>query len=438
MASLPDIHISRKDEALEAFFNEERVPVRLGKEMALVTGAWGEEFDNARLVSEFVDSFPDEAERARARDMIANTGIAKRHHTWPPLLPRLEHLDIINEQQVRVGATITQESIEANGWDRGDVELLVVVNSAPLVGDFARQVAYEAGLAHAQTRLYSMACNGAIAAVHDIIRTGGVERAVVTAVEGLSPGINLNPGEVDIVSATIFGNGCSSLAFSPVESVTLLAGRTVIVPDETPTQSGKVGVIRMPISLRPAWPEKEEQSPLPEWYVLPDGAEGLFAYGPEKVVMKMPETDTDYIEMEAVAARFFSREVSRVTCDFLNEYYGGELSHRYYPARSPYEHHRDRLTRPETLFVVAHQANEGILILTGKMANRNLRETGPELIVPWILDKVGKGNTSADTILGAWGQFERENQIPKGTPILIMGFGAGGSVTPMLIVVNEA
>jgi 3-oxoacyl-[acyl-carrier-protein] synthase III len=72
------------------------------------------------------------------------------------------------------------------------------------------------------------------------------------------------------------------------------------------------------------------------------------------------------------------------------------------------------------------------------MANRNLRETGPELIVPWILDKVGKGNTSADTILGAWGQFERENQIPKGTPILIMGFGAGGSVTPMLIVVNEA
>jgi 3-oxoacyl-[acyl-carrier-protein] synthase III len=438
MASSTDIHISGQYKDFEAFFSEERVPIRLGKEMVLITGAWGEEFDNARLISELVDGLPDEAERERARDMIANTGIAKRHHTWPPLLPRLEHLDIINEQQIRVGAAITQESIEANGWDKGDVELLVVVNSAPLVGDFARQVAYEAGLAHAQTRLYSMACNGASAAVHDILRTDGVERAVVTVVEGLSPGINLNPGEVDIVSATIFGNGCSSLAFSPVESMTLLAGKTVIVPDETPTQSGKVGVIRMPISLRPAWPEKEEQSPLPEWYVLPDGAEGLFAYGPEKVVMRMPETDTDYIEMEGVSARFFSREVSRVTCDFLNEYYDGELPHQYYPARSPYRHHRDRLTRPETLFVVAHQPNEGILVLTGKIANRKLSPAGPELIIPWVLDKVGKGNTSADTILGTWGQFGRENQIPKGTPILIMGFGAGGSVTPLLIVVNEA
>lgn len=438
MASSLGIHISGKDEAFEAFFDEERVPVRLGKEMVLVTGAWGKEFDNARLVSEFVDSFPDEADKERARKMIANTGIAKRHHNWQPHLSRLEHADIINEQHVRVGAAITQESIEANGWDKGDVEFLVVVNSAPLVEDFAQQVAYEAGLARAQTKLYSMACNGAIAAVHDILRTDGVERVVVTAVEGLSPGVNLNPGEVDIVSATIFGNGCSSLAFSPVESVTLLAGRTVIVPDKTPTQSGKVGVIRMPTNLLLTWPKKEKQSPLPEWYVLPDGAEGLFAYSPEKVVMRMPETDSNYIEMEGVAARFFSREVSRVTCDFLNEYYDGELPHQYYPTGSPYKYRRDRLARPETLFVIAHQPNEGILILTGKMANRKLRPAGPELIIPWVLDKVGKGNTSADTILGAWGQFEREDQIPKGTPILIMGFGAGGSVTPMLIVVNEA
>jgi 3-oxoacyl-[acyl-carrier-protein] synthase III len=437
MISSPDIHISEKYGAFEAFLNEERVPVCLGKEMALVTGAWGEEFDNARLISVFVDSLPDESEREQARRMIANTGIAKRHHNWPLLLSRLEDADIINEQQVRVGAAITQESIEANGWDKGDVEFLVVVNSAPLSEDFAQQVAYEAGLAHAQTKLYSMACNGAIAAVHDILRTDAVERAVVTTVEGLSPGVNLNPGEVDIVSATIFGNGCSSLAFSPVESVTLLAGRTVIVPDETPTQSGKVGVIRMPRSLLLAWPEKEEQSPLPEWYVLPDEAEGRFAYGPEKVMMKMPETDSDYIEMEGVAARFFSREASRVTCDFLNEYYDGELPHQYYPTGSPYEHY-SRLARPETLFVISHQPNEGILILTGKMANRKLRPAGPELIIPWVLDKVGKGNTSSDTILGAWGQFEREDQIPKGTPILIMGFGAGGSVTPMLIVVNEA
>ena len=198
-----------------------------------------------------------------------------------------------------------------------------------MVDDFAQQVADAAGLAHAQTKLYSMACNGAIAAVHDILRTDGIERAVVTSVEGLSPGVNLKPGEVDIVSATIFGNGCSSLAFSPVESMTLLAGKTVIVLDETPTQSGKVGVIRMPSNLVLVWPE--EQSPLPEWYVVPDEAEGLFAYSTETVVMRMPGTDSDHIEMEGVAARFFSREVSRVTCDFLNEYYDGELPHRYYP-----------------------------------------------------------------------------------------------------------
>lgn len=141
--------------------------VSLGREMVVAYQPFGVAIDTDQYIDKFVGDHPD---RGAIITTIKNTGITRRHHNLPPL-SRREHGDIINRQQVKVGAQVTRAAIEANGWqDR--IDLLIVSTSAPLVDDFAEQVAERAGLSGVETRLYCLACNGAIAAMHDILQSG--------------------------------------------------------------------------------------------------------------------------------------------------------------------------------------------------------------------------------------------------------------------------
>jgi len=273
-----------------------------------------------------------------------------------------------------------------------------------------------------------MACNGVGAALLDALKTEGLKngRVVITAVEGLSTGLNFESQKLkDIMANSIFGNGCSSLAFSPGKSIELLAGMTVIIPDREKVKGVKegVGVIRMPNRYEPPWPEKELEPP--PWYELREGAEGVFAYGRKIVTMKMPETEADFMEMYGIpTGLFFGKEVPRVTMVVVGEYYLGEYYQTY---------HQD------IKFCLSHQPSKVVLVHTGKKLNIQLvSKNYPEMAIPWVLNRVRKGNTSADTILGAWGQLEKDKEIPKGEPFLIMSFGAGASFTPMIVIVHPA
>lgn len=390
---------------IQPFLLKEKV--RLGKDMVVVYGVWGREFDNEQLMN-FVKDRP-EKEQKLIDDMIKGTGITKRHHTWPPR-SRKRHSSLINEEQVTVGAKVTREALAANGWDK--VDLLIVTASAPLSDDFAEQIAERAGLANAETKLYCLACDGAIAALHDVLRTDELKesRVGITAVEGLSSGVNFNPGEVDITCAAIFSNGAASFAFSP-KNIELLAGKTVIVPDE-------YGVIRMPKTY--SLPGPEERLAPPPWYELEPGAEEKFAFTPNRVMMEIPEADSDYVQMDGFrTAKFFARVVPPMIRSLLEEYY------------------QDRLSRLKTMLGVFHQPSAGVLGLANKGIRRILKNAGlPELNVPWVLDRVGMGNVSSATTPLTWAQLKKEGRIPKGEPFNITGFGVGASLTSMVVRVN--
>lgn len=384
------------------FFSLKEV-VPLGKEMVVVYGAWGEPIDNKQLMELTKD--PSQ------REMIEGTGITIRHHTLPP---RSKEKDgsIIAEEQIEVGAKLTREALAVNGWGKAD--LLIVAVSAPPCDDFVEQIAERAGLADVKATLYCLACNGAIAALHDVLRADELKnsRAVITAVEGLSAGINLNQGEVDIAGATIFGNGAASLAFSPEKSIKLITGKTVIVPDVE-------GVIRGPKSYKLPWPEERLEPP--DWYELRPGADELFAFSSKKVVMKMPETDSDHVVMKGrETAKFFTRIVPPEVCAVLEEYYG--------------QH-----TQP-VIIGVFHQPSKIVLQLAGRHIGRGLAKMlhRPTLEIPWVLDKVEMGNVSSATTFAAWAQLKQANRLPRGEPFNITGFGVGASVTSMVVRVNES
>ena len=400
MAKSPE-YFTHKE--IQPFSVKERV--RLGKEMVVVYGVWGTEFDNEQLMK-FVKDRPEKEQRL-IDAMIKGTGITKRHHTWPPR-SRKEHSSLINEEQVVVGARVTREALAANGWDK--VDLLIVTASAPLSDDFAEQIADRAGLADVETRLYCLACDGAIAALHDVLRTLRDGRVAITAVEGLSSGVEFNP--VDITCATIFCNGAASLVFSP-KNIELLAGKTVIVPDN-------YGVIRMPRTYD--LPGPEERLEPPPWYELEPGAEEKFAFTPNKVMMEIPEADSDYAQMDGFrTAKFFARVVPPVVHSLLEEYY------------------QDGLSRLKTMLGVFHQPSAGVLGLANKRIEKMLKRANlPDLSIPWILDKIGMGNVSSATTPLTWAQLKQEGRIPKGEPFNITGFGVGASLTSMVVRVNES
>ncbi|NIT03960.1 hypothetical protein GTO10_03440, partial [Candidatus Saccharibacteria bacterium] len=121
---------------------------------------------------------------------------------------------------------------------RGRVDLLAVAFSRR-PGDyspkeFAQAVADKAGLEDAKVVPYCLACDGAVAAFHDILRMSDTEIAAVTSAEMLWQ--EMSGG--DLTSATIFGNGVASFVFSP-SGFRLFTGKTIIIPDQK-------GVIKVP------------------------------------------------------------------------------------------------------------------------------------------------------------------------------------------------
>lgn len=371
------------------------------KKITIAYGAWGEAVNNERLINQFTTE--------EDRKMIENTGITQRHHTLPPLarekgdplFPR-EEID----KQIRIGAELTCQALQANGWEKAD--LLVVTTSFPPCSDFPEQIAVQANLAGIPTKYYYLACNGAVAAWHDILRDEKWKEAqvVITAVEGLSIGVDF---EKDLTSAAIFGNGAASLAFSPQE-VTLLAGRTVIEPD---TQ----GVIKVPQAYKlPPVEERAPLSELPDWYEVKKEASKVFAFSEKGAMMLLPPSEDPYhSKMHPFrTTSFFARIVPPVVCSVLEEC-------------------RFKLG-------VFHQASEGILDLVRKRIEKGRVEIGkilqaksPQLDIPWVLNKVGMGNVSSATTLLALAQLVREGQLPKGEPFNLTGFGVGASITSMVV-----
>lgn len=380
-------------------------------EISVGYGAWGRPFGNEDLLNLVII---DEAGREDVLKMIDGTGIVRRFHDYPPLIRERSDPLFVEEfftqeeidRQTRIGARLTREALEANGWESAD--LLVVTGSFAPVEKFADRVAEEAGLHNAATKDYRLACNGAIAAWQDILRNDEWKKArvVITAVEGLSVGVDF----FDPTTAAIFGNGGSSLAFSP-QKIEFLGGKIVIHPD-------KEAVIRIPKTYD--LPPIDQRRTPPDYYELREGAGEVFAYAENSVVMMMAQpSDPDkpyYTQMNGVeTARFFKYLVSPVVVSVLKDY------HQRYgdPVKTSVFHQPSK--------VVIRHANREI----GKLLKRE--GLSDEVEIEWVLDKVGMSNVSSATTFLHLAQSIKEGKIRRGEPILVTGFGIGASATSMVI-----
>jgi 3-oxoacyl-[acyl-carrier-protein] synthase III len=380
----------------ESLFTKKRI-CYLGRDRAVAYGACGEKVDNQTLIDRYVGDDPQAEKLAQSID---DSGITERHQGFLSI-----------EDQIEATADITRDALAA--VRRGRVDFLAVTFSRRQ-GDyspkeFAQAVAEKAGLDDATVVPYCLACDGAVAAIHDLLQTKdpNINIAAVTSVEILSPEINLSEGEVDLTEATLFGNGAASFVFSPPD-FELLNGKTVIIPDHE-------GVIKVAKGGSPQLPGRETHLRPPSWYRLEEDAEKIFAYSADGVIMTLQETETKYGVMDGIGtAWFFKRAVPLIAFEVLKEYYD-ELG-----------------TDQPVTRCISHQPSKPVLRHISRELNKMLKSAGyPPVEVLWVLDEVRMGNVSSVTPLLAIAH--QLNGIPDGEPFLMLGFGVGAAVTGMVV-----
>ncbi|MGQ9584142.1 MAG: 3-oxoacyl-[acyl-carrier-protein] synthase III C-terminal domain-containing protein [Anaerolineae bacterium] len=368
-------------------------------QISIAYGAWGRPFDNETLITMMgVEG---------GRSLIEATLITQRHYIYPfpvraegdPLFPPEEV-----ERELTIGAALIRLALAANGWQ--DADLLIATSSLPPCDDFPQRLAERAGLASRPTKRYYLACNGAVAALLDILQDDSLReaRVVIASVEGLS----VSSDGTDVAALAIFGNGAAAIAFRP-RQITLLAGQTAIVPDT-------MGVIRVPRTYDLP-PPAERRAP-PPWYTLAPGAEEMFAFGDDGVVTTLPVSRKVYhSEMEGLTtARFFARVVPPVVQELLESY------------------RRVQAKVPERLFGLFHQPSGGVLALVNRGLEKISAKLGlPRMDVPWVMDQVGMGNVSSATTPIALAHLMQAGRLPRGEAFNITGFGVGASITSMMV-----
>jgi 3-oxoacyl-[acyl-carrier-protein] synthase III len=387
---------SEQDKPKEPLFTKKRI-CHLGRDRVVAYGACGETVNNQTLIDRYVGDDPQAEKLAQAID---DSGITERHQGFLSV-----------EDQIEATADITRDALAAVG--RGRVDFLAVTFSRRQ-GDyspkeFAQAVAEKAGLDDATVVPYCLACDGAVAAIHDLLQTKdpNIKIAAVTSVEILSPEINLNEGEADLIEATLFGNGAASFVFSP-SGFELLSGKTVIVPDHG-------SVIKVAKGGSPQLPGREASLRPPSWYRLEENAGKIFAYSSDGVIMTLQETETKYGVMDGIGtALFFKRAVPPIAFEVLKEYYD-----------------KFGTDQPVTR-CISHQPSRPVLRHVGKELNKMLKDAGyPPVEAPWVLDRVQMGNVSSVTPLLAIAH--QLNEIPEGEPFLMLGFGVGAAVTGAVV-----
>lgn len=380
-----------------------REVVSITPQCAVAYGAWGKGVDN----KEQERRFPEEVKTSL--DFIPNTGITVRHQPEYPMefIPNRKR---VGEEMTKVVVSVIEDAKRAVSWTGGD--RLYLASSAPPDerGDWGFDVARRTGFE--EVRLSYFACNGASAAVNDILQRKtdfGEGRVMVAAVDAL--GYLANPK--DLICSTIFGNGTGAIAFRP-KDIDLFYGVTHIIPDE-------FGVIRTPRGLY-GLPPMEDRQDLPPWYKLGKGAKEVVAADRNGVYQLLPQLpeDQNFLQMHGPRtamhfARIVPPVIAEVVCSF-NEQFPGR----------------------ERILVAAHQPSLGVLTIVENQTNRVLEKKGlPPVEIPWVLNEAEMGNASSPIPLVALARLAMSGKVRAGMEFVLSGYGVGSSVTGIALRIND-
>ncbi len=351
-------------------------------------GAWGEPYDNQRLI-EWIAARLGEPILDEERMNLAELGFLYRHHLGA-LSPQ-DHLAL----EVEVGARLLREAAQANGWDPGEVEGVLIGVSGPVVDDYVSRIAERVGIPeHAIKVSVHKACDGSMGSLHlalnselgapslvNLAQRLYGKKVLVGGIEGLSRFV----GQArDKNALQLFGNGAGVIGVIPGQTMTFLTGKAHEVYD----REGVLAVKMYYPHSRRSLVEISQAGP-----------------GHLRVAGLMNEPrDGAPIEMAGMMGmvKLFVRTGVQVVSEVVEAY-------RRLMAD---------LGQPERIAVaIVHHANYKI----NKLKEKQLVNLGIRFPMPWLLSDFGNVSAASNMIA-----FLR--QLPKlklGDHILFDGFGAG-------------
>lgn len=392
----------------EAILTKKEV-VSLTPNFTIAYGTWGRLITNGNLIQRFLAG-KDEKETSDGLKFIQATGITGRHHP-KKITPFLENREKVADEMVKAGVEITKASMYAQGWDKADHIIISSSTPGDPEGFWGEEIARKCRIG--SVGFSFLACDGAVAALLDVLNREELadQRVVITAVEPL--GYFVNPD--NLKDSTIFGNGVSSLCFRP-NQITLYNGKTVVIPDEK-------GVICSPETYD--LPSGKPQTQLPNHYELALGAENVFFYGENRVILTLPvipeEADPRFLTMNGVrTAALFGREVPNIAASVLATFYNSYPGLRIYLCSS-------------------HQPSAGVLSLVDRRLNAVLEQSNlPPIEVPWVMKPVGMGNASSAVSFIAMAELHKLRKIKPNEPFNVTAYGIGTGLTSMNIALKTA
>jgi len=357
-------------------------------------GAWGENFNNQAL-PEFVGTRLG-AELPESDVMnLSELGFQHRHHVSD--LSAADHLEL----ELEVGARLIRAAAQANGWELGDVDGLLVGMSAPVSEDYVAQIARRAGMREDALKVsVHKACDGSMGALNlainpDLAVPGQMnvaeelagKKVLVGGIEGLS---RFTSHARDKNALQLFGNGMGLFGVVPGENMKLLAGRS----HENYDQEGL-------LQVRMYYPHSKEMAPGKSLLeVSQAGSSHIRVAG----MMHEPQDGLPIVMAGLMGmVKLFVRSGVEVVTDV----------HLQYQALMEKLGQSGR----EINVAIAHHANYKINLLKAKQ----LLKEGVQIPMPWLLHDFG--NVSAASCAIAF--LRQLQEINPGDHVLFDGFGAG-------------
>jgi 3-oxoacyl-[acyl-carrier-protein] synthase III len=355
-------------------------------------GTWGESYPN--------DQLPEALEKRGVplsesdKMQLGELGFVNRHRT-PADLTEAEHVEL----ELEVGSRLLRRAAQANGWEPGEVNAVLVGVSLPITQDYVEEVARRAGVPDSALKVsVHKACDGSVGSLQlalnpevsppghlNIAKEVFGKKVLLGGIEGLTRGLRHSH---DKSALQLFGNGAGIIGVIPGKTMKFLTGKTYEVFDEE-------GVLEVQM----LYPHTGQRVPGQSLIEVSEQGRSIRVAG----LMHEPENG----ESVAMAGpmgmvKLFVRSGVQVVTEVYKAY----------------QTMMERLGQPARIVVaIVHHANYKI----NKLKEKQLASLGIKFPMPWLLSEFGNVSAASNMIA-----FLRELPLLKpGDHVLIDGFGAG-------------
>lgn len=223
-------------------------PVTVGVIEAIATGAPAQIFDQAGVVDHVASLFDDPAQRARIPRIYQKTRIATRHLAIDPLDPEFlefssrpgtirDRMNLFYEHAVPLAVDVARRAIAGLQDPEQDLGLLVFVTSTGFIAPGVdAAVINQLGLSKSMSRLTVnfMGCAAAMNGIRtatDFVRANPDRKALVICIEVSSVNAVFADDINDIITHSLFGDGCGAVVIGARQAGKELAPGSVVIRD---------------------------------------------------------------------------------------------------------------------------------------------------------------------------------------------------------------